>query len=191
PALLLLYVRRWVHEPALWIAADEERRKARHRLAMGIGTGRDRDLAQFTLRSIWSDRELRCRVGLLLLMSISTVVGWWSVSTWIPQYAAQLAANEGQRSPLSASFVSVMFSLGAIAGYLVLGVLADFLGRKPAIWLYYLGSLTVSLCFFLLVHDRHAILVMAVANGFFTNGLYAWMTIYLPELFPTRLRSSA
>jgi hypothetical protein len=29
---------------------------------------------------------------------------------------------------------------------------------------------------------------MAAANGFFTNGLFAWMTIYLPELFPTRVR---
>jgi MFS family permease len=190
PAFLLLYVRRWVHEPALWVAADEQRRKARQRLAMGIGTGQDRDLAQFTLRTIWSDAELRRRVGLLLLMSISTVVGWWSVSTWIPQYAAQLAANEGHRSPLSASLVSVMFSAGAIAGYLGLGVLADFLGRKPAIWLYYLGSLTLSLCFFL-VHGSRALLVMAAANGFFTNGLYSWMTIYLPELFPTRLRGSA
>jgi MFS-type transporter involved in bile tolerance (Atg22 family) len=32
---------------------------------------------------------------------------------------------------------------------------------------------------------------MAAANGFFTNGLFAWMTIYLPELFPTRVRGSA
>ena len=190
PAFLLLYVRRWVHEPALWIVADEQRRKARQRLAMGIGTGQDRDLAQFTLRAIWSDGELRRRIGLLLLMSISTVVGWWSVSTWIPQYAAQLVANEGHPSQLS-SLVSVMFSAGAIAGYIGLGVLADFLGRKPAIWLYYLGSLVLCLCFFLLVHDRGAILVMAAANGFFTSGQFSWMTIYLPELFPTRVRGSA
>jgi MFS family permease len=32
---------------------------------------------------------------------------------------------------------------------------------------------------------------MAAANGFFTNGLFALMTIYLPELFPTRVRASA
>jgi MFS family permease len=57
--------------------------------------------------------------------------------------------------------------------------------------LYYLGALGVSFYFFLLVHDMRALLLMAAANGFFTTGQFAWMTIYLPELFPTRVRGSA
>jgi len=191
PAFLLLYVRRWVDEPALWVAANRRRREARKRLEMGGVSQQDRELVQFTVTRVLSDTELRRRVGLLLLMSISTVVGWWSVSTWIPQYAAQLASNGGQQSQLSVSLVVLVFSAGAIAGYLVLGLLADIIGRKPTTWLYYLGALGLSLCFFLLVHDKHVLLVMAAANGFFTNGQFAWMTIYLPELFPTRVRGSA
>jgi len=191
PALLLLYVRRWVHDPALWVAADNRRRGARKRLEMGVVSPQDRELAQFTITRVLSDPELRRRVGLLLLMSLSSVVGWWSVSTWIPQYAAQLATNAGQQSQHWASLVVLMFSAGAIAGYLVLGLLADILGRKLTTWLYYLGALGLSLCFFLLVNERHALLVMAAANGFFTQGQFSWMTIYLPELFPTRVRGSA
>jgi MFS family permease len=191
PAFLLLYVRRWVHDPALWVAANNRRREARARLEMGVVSEQDRELAQFTITRVLSDPELRRRVGLLLLMSLSSVVGWWSVSTWIPQYAAQLATNTGQQSQLSASLVVLMFSAGAIPGYIVLGWLADTLGRKPTTCLYYLGALGLSLCFFLLVKDRHALLVMAAANGFFTTGQFAWMTIYLPELFPTRVRGSA
>jgi MFS family permease len=84
-----------------------------------------------------------------------------------------------------------MYNAGGIAGYLVLGWLADTFGRKPTIWLYYLGALGLSLCFFLLVHDMRALLLMAAANGFFTTGQFAWMTIYLPELFPTPVRGSA
>jgi MFS family permease len=57
--------------------------------------------------------------------------------------------------------------------------------------LYYLGALVLSLCFFQLVRDRHMLLVMAAANGFFCAGQFAWMTVYLPELFPTRVRGSA
>jgi hypothetical protein len=45
-----------------------------------------------------------------------------------------------------------------------------------------------ALSYFLLVHQRNALLVMAWANGFFSSGQFAWMTIYLPELFPTRVR---
>jgi len=191
PAFLLLYVRRWVHDPALWVAANRLRREARKRFEMGVVSQQDRELAQFTITCILSDPELRRRVGLLLLMSLSTVVGWWSVSTWISQYAAQLATNAGQQSQLSSSLVALMFSAGAIPGYLVLGWLADTLGRKPTTWFYYLGALGLSLYFFLLVKDRHAVLVLAAANGFFTSGQFAWMTIYLPELFPTHVRGSA
>jgi hypothetical protein len=39
--------------------------------------------------------------------------------------------------------------------------------------------------------DWHALLATAAANGFFIGGQFAWMTIYLPELFPTRVRGSA
>lgn len=191
PAFLLLYVRRWVHDPPLWVAANNRRREARGRLEKGVVSQQDRELAQFTVSHVLSDPELRRRVGLLLLMCLSTVVGSWSVSTWIPEYAAQLATSAGQQSQLSASLIGLMFTAGAIAGCLVLGLLADVLGRKPTTWLYYLGALGLSLCFFLLVRDRHTLLVMAAANGFFINGQYAWMTIYLPELFPTRVRGSA
>ena len=191
PAFLVLYVRRSVHDPALWVAANRRRREARKRLEIGVVSQEDRELAQFTITHVLSDPELRRRVGLLLLMSLSTVVGWWSVSTWIPQYAAQLATNAGQRSQHWASLAGLTYNAGNIAGYLVLGWLADTFGRKPTIWLYYLGALGLSLSFFLLVHDMRALLLMAAANGFFTSGQYAWMTIYLPELFPTRVRGSA
>jgi MFS family permease len=185
PAFLLLYVRRWVDEPALWIAANRGRQEAQKRLEVGGVSQPDKEVAQFTVIRILSDPELRSRVGLLLLMSITTVVPWWSASTWIPEYAAHLPAR------LEPSLVGLMFSAGAIAGFLVLGLLADILGRKPTIWFYYLGALVCSLCFFLLVRDRTTVLVMASANGFFCAGQFAWMTVYLPELFPTRIRGTA
>jgi MFS family permease len=180
-----------VHEPALWVAANNRRREARKHLDMGVISKQDRELVQFTMTRILSDSELRRRVGLLMLMSISTVVGWWSVSTWIPQYAAQLATDAGQPSEHWASLAGLMFNLGAITGYLVLGWLVDTFGRKPSIWVYYLGALGLSLYFFLLVKDTRALLVMTAVNGFFVAGQFAWMTIYLPELFPTRVRGSA
>ena len=191
PAFLLLYVRRCVDEPALWIAASRGRREARERLQMGRGSPQDRELAQFTIAHILSDPELRRCVGLLLLMSITTVVGWWSASTWIPEFATELRTQSVSQVPLSSSMVGLIFGVGSIAGFLSLGFLADSLGRKPTIWLYYLGALVLSLCYFLLTRQRNAVLVMAGANGFFSSGQFAWMTIYLPELFPTRVRGTA
>jgi MFS family permease len=53
PAFLLLYVRRWVDEPALWVAANRDRREAKRRLDMGGASPQDRELVQFVRCSLW------------------------------------------------------------------------------------------------------------------------------------------
>ena len=191
PALLLLYVRRCVDEPAVWTETSRNRREAQQRVQMGKGSLHDKQLVRFTVSEILSDLELRRRIGILLLMSVTTVVGWWSASTWIPEFAAQLNARSLSQMQLSSSMIGLMFSLGSVAGFLTLGFFADTVGRKPTIWFYYLGALVVTLCYFLFARERTALLVMAGVNGFFSSGQFAWMTIYLPELFPTRVRGTA
>jgi len=57
--------------------------------------------------------------------------------------------------------------------------------------LYYVGALVLVLVLFRAVQDPSIFLVVAAANGFFTAGQFAWMPVYLPELFPTAVRGSA
>jgi len=129
----------------------------------------DRALLQFTVVHLVVTPQLRRKLLVLLVMSLSTIVGFWAVSTWLPQYASQIAT----------------------AG----GWLADVWGRKPSTWLYYLGALPGVWVPFLLVHDPvlfPVLFLVAVGlNGFFTTGQFAWMPIYLPELFPTGVRGTA
>jgi hypothetical protein len=33
--------------------------------------------------------------------------------------------------------------------------------------------------------------VLACVNAFFSNGQYSWMPVWLPELYPTRMRATA
>jgi MFS family permease len=35
------------------------------------------------------------------------------------------------------------------------------------------------------------LLVLACVNAFFSNGQYTWMPVWLPELYPTRMRATA
>src|SRR5438045_4713161 len=100
PAFLLLYIQNGVEDSPLWLSVRDQRRRARSRVARSPdSTSDDRKLAQFTLTYLLSDAVLRRRLILLLVMSLSTVVGWWSVSTWIPQYAGQLAGAAGLSAP--------------------------------------------------------------------------------------------
>jgi MFS family permease len=78
-----------------------------------------------------------------------------------------------------------------IIGYISLGFLADAVGRKPVTMLFYLMGVVMTPVLFLWTRDIHVLLVVVGINGFFTLGLWAWAPIWLPELFPTRMRGTA
>jgi MFS family permease len=192
PALSVLWIRTSVRDPDLWIAASERRRQARQRLASGLPVSReDRLLVGFTVKQILAIPDLRRRLLLLLVLSLSTIVAWWAVSTWIPFYAGQLAARAGGDAQRWVALAGLYYNLGGILGYFVFGVLADFWGRKPTMLLYYAGAVVLVLVLFRVVQDPSVFLVVAAVNGFFTLGQFAWMPVYLPELFPTAVRGSA
>jgi len=192
PALSVLWIRSSVRDPDLWIAASERRRQARQRLASGEPASReDRILVGFTVKQILAIPDLRRRLLLLLALSLSTIVAWWAVSTWIPFYAGQLASRAGGDALRWAALAGLYYNLGGILGYFVFGVLADLWGRKPTMLLYYAGGVVLVLVLFRAVQDPSVFLVVAAVNGFFTLGQFAWMPVYLPELFPTAVRGSA
>jgi MFS family permease len=192
PALLLLYIQREVEESPMWLEVKDRRRRAKtHAAKGGTPSHEDKQVVQFTLTYVLSDPQLRRRIALLLVMSLSTVIGWWSISTWIPLYAGQLAAAAGQQAQRAASLTGVTYNIGTVAGYVVFGVLADRWGRKPSIQLYYVGAFVMTVGLFLFVKSPTVMLLVAGINGFFTLGQFSWMAVYLPELFPTAVRGTS
>ena len=129
PALSVLWIRSSVRDPELWVAASERRRQARQRLASGRPVSReDRILVGFTVKQILAIPDLRRRLLLLLVLSLSTIVAWWAVSSWIPFYAGQLAARAGADVQRGVALAGLYYNVGGILGYFVFGVLADFWG---------------------------------------------------------------
>lgn len=192
PALLLLYIRNQVQDPEMWVAAHERRRSARERAAQGHTLApHEHGLVRFSMHHVVADPLLRRRLVMLLLLSVSTVVGWWATSTWIPQYAGQVAGPMGLDGAQWATYTALIYNIGAIAGYLLFGFSADLWGRKPTTWVWFLGSLIMVFVVFQWVHDPTLLLLAAAVNGFFTSGLFTWIPIYSPELFPTAVRGSA
>jgi MFS family permease len=192
PALSVLWIRTGVRDPDLWLAAHERRRLARQRVASGHPVHPDdHALVGFTVKRILAAADLRRRLLMLLVLSLTTIVAWWAVSAWIPFYAGQIAAAAGGTAQRWVALAGLFYNIGGIVGYLVFGVLADAWGRKPTMELYYAGALLLVLVLFRAVHDPSLFLVIAAVNGFFTLGQFSWMPVYLPELFPTAVRGSA
>jgi MFS family permease len=82
-------------------------------------------------------------------------------------------------------------NIGALLGFFSFGFLADALGRKPTTFLYYLMCLILTPIVYLWVQDIHLLLLAFAVYGFFIQGVFSWTPIWLPELFPTRMRATA
>jgi MFS family permease len=191
PALATLWIRRSIVEPELWVEVDRRRREARSALAQGHDLDAEsRAHAQFTLAALFSDPRLRKLTIIGSLMSLTTTVAWWGVSTWVPPYVATLGPQNVLSPEQWAGVAGMAYNIGAVAGYIGLGFAADRWGRKPVTATYFLLSLLLTPVLFLWVKDIGLVLVVTVINGFFTLGQYTWMPTWLPEVFPTRVRAT-
>lgn len=192
PALATVFVRRHVRDPQLWVEMDRRRREALTRVEHGgrIGAAESR-IVKPTISQLFETPERRRRVLVLLVVALSTTMGWWAVSSWIPLFAAQQVAGRVKNVPSAVTGIVVAYNVVGIIGYLVMGVLADWLGRKPAMVLFFAGSLVSVPLLFLYASTPTQLTLFAALNGFFTLGQWTWIALYPSELFPTQIRATA
>ena len=192
PALLTLWVRRTILESTLWEGVNERRQAALARKRSGEALAdQDQALARFTMADLFADPEVRRRVILAFLMSLATTFAFWGISTWVPPYISGIAASAGLPAPQWASYAGMAYNGASIIGYAGFGFLADAYGRKPVTLFYVAAALITVPAMFLFTHDLGMLLVMAGLLGVFVSGQYTWMSAWLPELFPTRMRATA
>lgn len=192
PALFALWLRTGIAESPRWQHTNEKRKSARAAKRRGaVLSAEDRALTRFTFADLMADPETRKRTIVVFLMSLTTTVAWWGISTWVPPFVAALAAKAGLPAQTWASYAGISYNLGAIMGYVGLGFLADRFGRKPVVMLFFAASLVLTPALYLWTTDLHLLLLVTAVNGFFTLGQYSWMSVWLPELFPTRMRATA
>lgn len=192
PAFIVMYVRRNVDDSEMWKESRNRTRTARSAQQRGDTlTAEQKHLVRSPFTAIFSDPTLRKRGVFLLILCVNSVIGLYAVSSWVPKYTGDLAQSSGMGAGHWASWASLVFNGASIAGYIVLGVLADRVGRKPTMLFFYLGSLIIIPVFFFGVHSPALSVVTAGFAGFFILGQFAWMPIYMPELFPTFGRATA
>jgi MFS family permease len=192
PALITFWIRRNIPESPRWEQSDKRRRAARDLRRQGATlAGEDAALLRFTLVDLFAEPAVRSRLILTFVMSLSVTIGYWGVSTFVPSYVGSVATSVGLAAPRWAALAGLVQNLGALAGFFSFGFLADALGRKPTTLLYYLMCLILTPIVYLWVRDIHALLLVFAVYGFFIQGIFSWMPIWLPELFPTRMRATA
>jgi MFS family permease len=192
PALVVFWIRRNIPESPRWEESNRRRRAAYHLRRQGARLeGENAALVRFTLVDMFAEPAVRSRLVLTFIMSLSVTIGYWGVSTFVPAYVGSVAAAAALPAQRYAALVGLIQNLGALAGFVSFGFLADAFGRKPTTIFYYLMCLILTPVVYLWVGDVNLLLAMFAVYGFFIQGCFSWTPIWLPELFPTRMRATA
>jgi MFS family permease len=110
----------------------------------------------------------------------------------------KLAANITARSKSIGSYVttwagiaSLLFSLGAMIGTWGITLAAERFGRRIAFTMFFAASFVITVLVFLTMNTPGKVFIMQPMLGFCVLSIFGGYAIYFPELFPTRLRSTA
>jgi MFS family permease len=191
PALFTVYIRRAMSESESWLKAVRERRWAATEVEREVSAAAGR--RPFTMAEIFRERESRRRILLGFVLSLTSAVGWWAISGWLPAHVQTIAASEGRAQPDRwAATANILYTAGAVMGYVSAGFIIDAIGRRKTLVLTYAGALLVTPVTYFWVTSAQTMLLVVVVNGFFTLGMaFSWLAIYLPELFTPSVRSTA
>ncbi len=130
---------------------------------------------------------LRVLVIGILLGSIP-MIGAWAASKWMIPWADQIG---GAAQPGYKAATQGWWALGAALGSFFGAQLASLAGRRVSYFLISLGSAALTCGIFLFTAPlRPEFLPLVFAQGFIATLFFGWLPLYLPELFPTRVRAT-
>jgi MFS family permease len=156
-------------------------------------------------------RPLLYRTLLGISLGAIPVVGTAANANWIvpwtDQYESRSAAasvddsqltkntaasgKSRKADPRKKALAQIQRSSGAIFGSLLGGFIASVVGRRLSYFLISLGTFVASSILFTQLNPHHHLFPYATfALGFFGVTYFGWLPLFLPELFPTRVRST-
>ncbi len=187
PALLCVLIMRRLPEPPKWVEA-----RAQGRLA-GVKFG--------SYAELLGDPKWARNAWLGLLVCCAGIIGLWGIGNFHPTIVGSIIGSHLAGAHLSAPelasrkayWVSVgllLQNLGAFCGMMTLAKIAQVKGRRFALALSLLVSFLSTLLVFRYLREVSQMYWMLPIMGFGQLSVFAVYAIYLPELFPTRLRST-
>ncbi|HEX8521118.1 MAG TPA: MFS transporter [Tepidisphaeraceae bacterium] len=139
------------------------------------------------LTELFGDRGLAVKATLAIGFASIALLGTWGAVQNIPAWVGGMP----NKTPAAQGNVIMMLGIGAIVGCFIAPLLAAVLDRRICYFILCLLSLICCQTLFRRFHDYSTgLLLMNFLVGATTAALYGWLPLYLPELFPTRVRAT-
>jgi MFS family permease len=178
PVVVSILTLRNVKEPERWKAREAEAKRG-HPLAEIFGpVYRKRTMVNAALLTV-------------------AIIGLWAGAVYEPAAITTLAKKAGMSAAAAAKMVSVgtgVLSIGTILGCICLPMIAERVGRRLTVAMYFAGMMiTIPLAFgwaFYLENGLAPFIAILFFMGF-AGGSFAAFSLWLPEQYDTRVRATA
>jgi MFS family permease len=172
PALFTLWIRRYVHEPETWTkkpkAAD-----GRSPFAIVFGP------------------TLLARTLLIIALGSAVQFANWGLFFWLPAFLARPIAQGGAGMGVVGSLPWIIpVQLGAYAGYLTFGFIADRMGRRQAFVLYMIAAAILVPIYGQMARSPVILLALGPLIGYFGYGYFSMFGGFVAELYPASVRAT-
>ena len=172
PAFFTLWIRRYVKEPETWTRKPKTR-DGRSPFAVIFGPG------------------LLRRTLLIIALGAAVQFANWGLFFWLPQFLSRPIAEGGAGLGIVRSLAWIIpVQLGAYAGYLTFGFIADRIGRRTAFVLYMVGAAILVPIYGQMARSPVLLLVLGPLIGYFGYGYFSMFGSFVAELFPTAVRAT-
>jgi MFS family permease len=181
PAAVAFIVRFFVREPERWASAAAKAPPPRVREIFAPG--------------------MRARTASALIVTIVALITWWTCNAFLQTLANSLAGAEAVTRGLDATATAALkqewiklatycFNWGGLIGTLLTIPIAKYLGRRKLFMIYFAGSALAVMLACGLDLPSETRLYLWFFIGLTVFGVFGCFPFYLPELYPTRLRST-
>jgi MFS family permease len=172
PAFLTLWIRRYVREPEAWTHRPPAAGR-KNPFAVIFGPG------------------LLGRSLLIIALGSAVQFANWGLFFWLPQFLARPVEQGGAGMGIVGQLPWIIpVQLGAYAGYLTFGFIADRIGRRRAFVLYMIMAAILVPVYGQMARSPFVLLAMGPLIGYFGYGYFSMFGSFVAELFPAAVRAT-
>jgi len=172
PAFFTLWIRRYVREPETWTKKPKST-DGRSPFAVILGP------------------QLIKRTLLIIALGSAVQFANWGLFFWLPAFLARPVAQGGAGMGVVGSLPWIIpVQLGAYAGYLTFGFIADRIGRRQAFVLYMIAAAVLVPLYGQMARSPAVLLALGPLIGYFGYGYFSMFGGFVAELYPAAVRAT-
>ncbi|HPO07816.1 MAG TPA: MFS transporter [bacterium] len=164
PAIIAILIRLFVKEPPRWVQSREKKESS-------------------SLRELFTHSFRRQTICASLLSTVA-LLGTWGSFLWLASYVSSITSE-----PSAPGIVAQWQGYGQIIGGVLGGLVGYWISRRAS----YAGLCVLAWASVVALYGLHSEFGMSMClwgifAGLWVTAFFGWLPLYIPELFPTRIR---